>query len=205
MSLYGVLTDIHGDIESLKAVENDMRREGVERIVSLGDMVDRGDYPEEVVQWVRANAHVAIRGNHEEMEGFPELATRAKLSADSMMWICSLSKFETEENLRFVHGCPPDFDWIRIDRQTDQTLKQVMERIDETRSFVGHSHRSFLYRLTPGATIERIVVDNQPVSLDPLSRYIVNVGSVYRRKQYAIFDSESDTIRIRFEEDVLQD
>jgi predicted phosphodiesterase len=62
-----VISDLHGNIDALLALERTLEASGqrVDRVLVLGDFVDYGPAPDEVVTWVRAHADHAIRGNHD--------------------------------------------------------------------------------------------------------------------------------------------
>ena len=62
-----LLADIHGNIDALLALDAEWRRTGrrPDQIVVLGDLVDYGPAPAEVIDWVRTHAGIAVRGNHD--------------------------------------------------------------------------------------------------------------------------------------------
>ena len=62
-----ILSDIHGNLEALSAL-----REKFDELWVLGDLVNYGPDPAEVIEFVRANASVIVRGNHDHAIGFGE-------------------------------------------------------------------------------------------------------------------------------------
>src|SRR5690606_30793976 len=62
---YLILSDIHANLEALEAVIRDAEGR-YERVVCLGDVVGYGADPNAVCEWVRENADVIIRGNHDK-------------------------------------------------------------------------------------------------------------------------------------------
>ncbi|MHB1955546.1 MAG: metallophosphoesterase family protein, partial [Sulfobacillus sp.] len=56
-----IVSDIHGNLAALKAFPE----AGYDQLWCLGDLVDYGPRPREVIQWVQKNAAVAVRGNHD--------------------------------------------------------------------------------------------------------------------------------------------
>lgn len=61
-----------GDIHGMFGMLEDAMRlvnfdESVDRVFSVGDLVDRGNRSEEVVDWVNKSWFNAVRGNHEDM------------------------------------------------------------------------------------------------------------------------------------------
>lgn len=58
-----VISDVHGNIDGLRAVEKDAG--SVDRVLFLGDMVDYGFYPHEVIRWMQEHQAIAVAGNHD--------------------------------------------------------------------------------------------------------------------------------------------
>jgi predicted phosphodiesterase len=58
-----VVSDIHGNIEALRAVE--AAEPEADQVLRLGDLVDYGPRPDATVAWVRENATTTVRGNHD--------------------------------------------------------------------------------------------------------------------------------------------
>ena len=63
--LYAIISDIHGNIEALKAVHQDMQRRRVEKVVNLGDLVGYGPKPKECIDYSRQISDVTLQGNHD--------------------------------------------------------------------------------------------------------------------------------------------
>lgn len=72
MSTY-VIGDVHGRYRQLKNLEREVPWDlAVDKVVFLGDLIDRGDQirqvVDEIMRWGAANENiVALRGNHEQM------------------------------------------------------------------------------------------------------------------------------------------
>ncbi len=62
-----VISDIHGNLEALTALPQDF-----DELWVLGDLVNYGPNPIEVVEFIHANANVVVRGNHDHAVGFDE-------------------------------------------------------------------------------------------------------------------------------------
>jgi putative phosphoesterase len=60
-----IISDIHANLEALTALP-----EKFDELWVLGDLVNYGPDPAEVVDFVKANASVVIRGNHDHAIGF---------------------------------------------------------------------------------------------------------------------------------------
>ncbi len=62
-----ILADIHGNREALEAVMADIVRQGVERVVVAGDLVNRGPANADVVEMVTEAGWEVIQGNHDQL------------------------------------------------------------------------------------------------------------------------------------------
>ena len=76
-----VISDLHSNLEGLEAVLADIRREGVDEICCLGDIVGYGPNPAECIDLV-LQCQVCLLGNHDQgalfdPEGFNTGAERA--------------------------------------------------------------------------------------------------------------------------------
>jgi len=60
--------DVHGHADTLKALVGKLNLGPLDRVVLLGDLVDRGPKSCEVLRFARENSRIfAVKGNHEEM------------------------------------------------------------------------------------------------------------------------------------------
>lgn len=63
-----VVGDIHGHFELLQQLLGSVRFDAsCDRLFSTGDLVDRGPFSEQAVQWLAQPWFHAVRGNHEQM------------------------------------------------------------------------------------------------------------------------------------------
>jgi len=62
-----ILSDIHGNFDALSAL-----REDYDQLWVLGDLVNYGPQPAEVVDFIRSHATHVVRGNHDHSVGFGE-------------------------------------------------------------------------------------------------------------------------------------
>lgn len=63
-----VAGDIHGEFDALRKALTDVSfNESVDRLFSVGDLVDRGSQSEESINWITKPWFHAVRGNHEQM------------------------------------------------------------------------------------------------------------------------------------------
>jgi putative phosphoesterase len=76
-----MISDIHGNFDALNALS-----ESYDELWVLGDLVNYGPQPREVVDFVRQRATVAVRGNHDQCIGFgddPRCSARFREMAEA--------------------------------------------------------------------------------------------------------------------------
>ena len=66
-SLVAIVSDVHGNIDALEAVLDDMASYPVEKIFCLGDIVGYGPEPADCVQSMMDISDLTVTGNHEAM------------------------------------------------------------------------------------------------------------------------------------------
>ncbi len=153
-----VLSDIHGNIEALRAVGSAEDR--VDHVLCLGDIVDYGPSPEETVSWVREHALVTVRGNHDNAVAFGEDCRSAKLfrrlsvesrkktlpllSSESLAFLRSLpvrrSLVLEGVRLELLHAAPADplFQYLPPSRVDE--WRTAIATVDAGLVLVGHTH-----------------------------------------------------------------
>lgn len=65
-NIIGIIGDIHGCIYTLKTLFKNISKD-CEKIYSVGDIVDRGNFSRDVIEFFIENKISAVRGNHEDM------------------------------------------------------------------------------------------------------------------------------------------
>lgn len=152
-----VVSDIHGNRAALEAI-----REPHDLCVCLGDIVDYGPEPAACVEWVRANAALCVRGNHDHgvahnievqgVSGFRYLtaATRTLtvklLSPEQRRYLADLptSVAVTLGGKRFllVHGTPRDpMDEYAL--ATVENWEPLLAGLSVDFVLVGHTHQLY--------------------------------------------------------------
>ena len=202
----GVISDVHGNIHALWAVEKKLTELNVDEVWCLGDTVGYGAFPNQCVEWVRKNCSVVLLGNHElALLGYVDASLLNDYARVAIEWTKGVI---TEENIGFlktlgvqyltfccqlVHDTPesPGSMVYLLDRESIyKALLSQQNRI----CFFGHTHIPAAYRLL-SSTVDRL--DMRSLSLGA-GRYLVNPGSVGQprdrdpRASLGVFDSEKE-------------
>jgi len=187
-----IVSDIHANWEALEAVL-DHAKDKYDRILCLGDVVGYGADPDRVTEWVRENAELTIRGNHDkacagldDLEWFNPVArvsalwTMESIKPQNLEWLGKLPKGPMQvDGFQIFHGSPLDEDEYLI---SERDAAQVAPYLDSPVYFFGHTHlqggflchRNGARRLAkPGPWSQDHVLE-----LDPDSLYLINAGSV---------------------------
>ena len=211
-----VISDIHSNLDAFQAVLDDIAILSIDDIISLGDNIGYGPQPEEVIVNLKRQGISSVLGNHElalldedYLRTFNPYARKAlainrkKLSEQALKYISTLPSCLVRYGCRFVHGVPPDTIASYIFNEPDQRLINIMGRLKEQITFVGHTHQLGVYELDQGELKKKKLIKLR-VSLAKTGRYIINTGSVgqprdgYNEAKYVIWDSSRNTVESRF-------
>ena len=67
-----MVADLHGNLPAVEALDQDIRRRGIQHIYCLGDMVGKGPSSPETLDWAVENCEVILQGNWDGGIGFKE-------------------------------------------------------------------------------------------------------------------------------------
>jgi len=185
---YAIISDIHGNLEALESVLAEIEKQQVDSILCLGDIVGYGPNPNECVGLIKDRAEITLAGNHDyaplgklDVTYFNPWARAAiewtadRLTKDSVDFLLSLPLKEVVDGFTIVHATPhhPD-EWNYITTIGD-AVKNFAD-FDNQICFIGHSHVPLIVALTEQD--DYLVLNDNPLKLQPERRYIINVGSV---------------------------
>ena len=87
MDRIAIISDIHGNLEALKSVLDDIKERNINRIFCLGDIIAKGTHQQECVDLVKENCEVIIRGNCDEyFTSDIDLSTKTQSEIDRITW-----------------------------------------------------------------------------------------------------------------------
>lgn len=213
--LLAIFSDVHGNLEAFTAVLQDIDENRPDETLCLGDCIGYGPDPERVLEIVRERAIPCVLGNHElgivdqsRRKWFNPHAlkaldrTIAQLSPTSLDMIHDFPRVITRDDIRLVHGCPPDSVFTYLFEPEEEDLVRRMQKTPQTVCFVGHTHDLELVELLHGNLRRRELAPGARI-LRPDARFICNIGSAGqprdgdKRAKYALYDTSTRTMELR--------
>ncbi len=214
---FGLIADIHANIDALNVVLGELAREGIERILCLGDLIGYNAAPGEVVDVARNPNWVSINGNHDRyVTGVTPLDpsikkdtafiiqwTRGKVTAEQNTWLEALPRQRViDETILLVHGSPRHEDeYILSVNQYKENIQFVSDNfVGIEVTFFGHTHVPVI---VARGTLMSSIHENKTVKLDPDKLYLINPGSVGQPRDgcplasFGIYDAGERTVTIR--------
>lgn len=75
-----IISDMHGNLEALKATLKDIEKRKVDKIICLGDIIAKGVHPKECIELIREKCEIVLQGNcdlyfsteHNDINEMPE-------------------------------------------------------------------------------------------------------------------------------------
>lgn len=207
-----LISDIHGNLQALETVLDNIEREQVDQIVCLGDVAFKGPQPHEVVSLLKKQNCLFVLGNTDAALFYPltdqEIAemtgdariiaqcfrwTAGNLTADDLAFMRTFATtqiVEMSDGQRLIcfHGSPTSAE-ARIQPDIDdKSLVELLGRSDATFYAGGHVHLQFL----------------RPIG----SAFFINPGSVgfprsnsqRRFAEYAILDVFEQGYYVKFKQ-----
>ena len=181
-----IISDVHGNLDALSSLP-----EMFDELWVLGDLVNYGPEPGAVVDFIQTNAHVVVRGNHDQAVGcnedprcsrpFREMAdvmkeySRSVLSDAQKQFLRDLPLTKTcaveGMSVVFCHAVPSDPLFAYCLPDADQWQAEL-EQAGADVLLVGHTHIPFVREFGT-----RMVVNpgslGQPKTGTPAARYAV--------------------------------
>jgi putative phosphoesterase len=183
-----LISDIHGNLNALKAVVEDAKRSRLEVFLNAGDAVGFGIYPGQVVQALRSPMFLNVIGNV-DLENLGalrlsksnrsnqgnELAIK-ELSPSNVAYLQALPKelrFEIGgTNVLVVHGSPDSVEEHIHPDTSDERLKEIAARASADVIITGHTHVQ-MNRNVDGVAFVNPGSVGRPVDGDPRAEYAV--------------------------------
>jgi predicted phosphodiesterase len=163
-----IISDIHGECFLLDQVLHDIRQQGIEQIVCLGDALQGGSQPAETLNRLRELQCPVVMGNADAwlvtgQDTSPNETTSEQQQAVRAWSLQQLSKadidfiqhfqptievpLEDGKKLLCFHGSPSSFDDIILPTTADSDVRQFLSGHHATLFAGGHTHTQQMRRL----------------------------------------------------------
>ena len=184
---YGILSDIHSNLEALNAVVAQLQKIQVDHYLCAGDIVGYGADPAACIKRIQELKAISIAGNHDwavagkvdpdDFNGMAKAAvlwTRDRLNDSEKKYLADLPLIFQNNDLMMVHSTlpgPERFDYL------NEVYKAVLMFQSMARNicFIGHTHVPLIIHQKNKTQMQ---LDEALVKVEPHDKYIVNVGSV---------------------------
>jgi predicted phosphodiesterase len=208
---FGILSDIHANLEALEAVLADARAQQCTHFVCLGDVVGYNADPSECVRMIQELDCPVVKGNHDEQasierstEGFNELAeaaigwTRDHLSVGEKTWLTELPLTRQVRDFTIVHATldtPGQWGYVFNDLDAIASFTYQHTAL----CFFGHTHWPTAF--VRDDHVRRIATGQ--IMLSSGKKYFINAGSVGQprdrdwRAAYCILDTDRQVVEQR--------
>lgn len=204
MQLFGVfmkiviVSDIHANLAALMSLPEDQ----YDQLWCVGDLVDYGPKPREVIEWIREKATLVVRGNHDHAVGFnvdPQCSAPFKrLAHETRRFTRETCTNEDVEYLRslpiqkevsvnstsfyLVHAMPTDPLFGYCPECSDRWHKEIAW-IHADVLVVGHTHTPFVRKIGKTAIVNPGSL-GQPKTGSPQACYAVWEDGAVSLKEY---------------------
>jgi len=155
-----LISDIHGNLEALEVVLDDIKAQGISEIFCLGDIIGYGPNPRECIDRVMESCKVTLLGNHDQgamfdPDGFNVGAERAIFWTREQLenpndrnnekrweFLGELPRTHRSDPFLFVHGSPrnPLSEYIFPEDIYNHRKMERLVHLVERYCFQGHTH-----------------------------------------------------------------
>lgn len=211
---FGILADIHSNLEALTVALNVFEEEGVDQIISLGDVLGYNANPIECLNLLIEKEIHSIKGNHERYiigeknETLKEDTrkmidwTREQLSEELHNHIAEKmpNKMQHECGFLITHGSPRNKDEYLLKLHSFVANLKLMEEKYPTIRVAFHGHTHLPSVMARGHIVQEIHEDMK-IMLDPEKAYLINPGSVGQprdkcpKTSFGIYNNEEFSFR----------
>jgi diadenosine tetraphosphatase ApaH/serine/threonine PP2A family protein phosphatase len=204
-----VFSDVHANLEALRAVLRDAKKRLVNRSICLGDLVGYGPYPNECIELVRSLKNCrCLAGNH-DVAALWETSPYGMSSSAKKSILWTMDQL-SDDNKEYLESLPDrldiaDMTFVHANPYNPRGWRYVMDKKYAIRSFaatrcrnlfIGHSHRPLVITKKRFFSIDLQTVSGAiKTEVSDSKRRIINCGSVGQprdrdpRSCYLIYDS----------------
>lgn len=208
-----IISDVHGNLEALSEVLRNIKKEKVDIIYSLGDVIGYGVDPNACVSMLEKEKVVSLYGNHEKII-LGQISADSKLCRVSTEWtnthisdasrdiIKKYKEAESENNIFYSHSKPFDENFPYLNES------EMIARAFPKKGiyFYGHTHRPRVTKSDMEGNViqDYLVNEEQEITFSVNEHVMINVGSVGQARSnqtianYVICEHYGEQIMVRF-------
>ena len=177
--LYGIISDLHSNLEAVRAVLDEGKRLGIQKYLCLGDIVGYNADPSACLEKVRESNWPVVKGNHDEdASGEHSLDSMNPVAAAALEWTRDQLTLEQRDWLRTVRMVRQveDFTVVHSTLDQPQSWNYVTNKFDAMSNFSyqftnlcfhGHTH------------VPRIFVRDSRVTEVEADSIVIELGMKY--------------------------
>lgn len=152
-----IISDIHGNLQALQAVIEDIESQGSRERICLGDIVGYGGQPAECLELIRVKGFKTVQGNHDayaasddDPDGTSDDTkavirwTRGVLSDEQRGWLGALPLTLKADDYEAVHASlhhPEEWGYVLEPSAAAQHFSHQQTDV----CFIGHSHQPKMF------------------------------------------------------------
>ncbi len=193
-----IISDIHGNMQALEAVLDDIEKEKCKKIFCLGDIAMAGPEPVKAIELIKKlhdkNKIELIQGNTDEMISnyekfkekieakFPIMANALKkdveiISQNLKNFLKNLpaqKELDVEGvKILLVHGSPRKNDENITSDLPIEKIEEIMQGIQADAIFCGHTHIPCGYQTNKKQTVVNVGSVGRPFTQNPQACYVI--------------------------------
>lgn len=221
-----VISDIHGNMEALEAVMNDIKKENCDKIFALGDYAMAGPEPSATLNWFIDKQfdknYKLIQGNTDNMivnyseSLYQELYTKAPVMAEALKNDYSAINYiqrdflkklpqtlEVEEEgvkILLVHGSPRKNNEDIHPDLTIHQIEEIISGVDASVILCGHTHIPCGYQTSDKKTVVNVGSVGRPFTQDPKACYLkltISSGKCIFEHKFVEYNKERASLKLR--------
>ena len=177
-----IISDIHGNLEALKSVLNDIESKNINKIYCLGDIIAKGSHSKECIDLIKEKCEVVLKGNCDEYFASDiDLTGKPTQEIDRIKWNRSMLD---EESTNYLTSLPFCYEFFMSGRLI-RLIHANPERIDKFTGNIDLINNIYNLVLPSNNTISNEKADvliyghiHTPYVQKMYNRYIINTGSV---------------------------
>ena len=214
-----VIADIHANLEALEAALIAIEREGIDRVICLGDIVGYGPDPLGCIYRLQEVEALVLLGNHDQAIINPQnirsfnatarpsliyacecIGQQERAYLEELPFViegCEVEGIQGMNDVVFAHASPVNSaEWEPLFLQS--SIANVMNKLGRKIAFVGHTHYAGIHCKMNARTL---ALTSSIVAIGP-HQYLVNSGSIGQprdgnwRASYAIWDIDKNGVEL---------